>query len=193
MVEEDFWECGYAIIEDCLDEAQLAFVREAMEFSSRDKVFATRGGAHSHAIDEYSTVAGETLLRFCRPRFEAVIGQPLLDSYSFWRIYGPGGELRRHTDRAACEISATVAIHSEPAGTCWPINIEDLKGRTRAIELRAGAALLYQGHRIAHWRHQFTGLRQMQLFFHYVLKNGKFSDHVFDCRGQSPIIRNTYS
>ncbi len=196
---ERFWKKGYAVIENCLDPSQLAFARAAMEAAARAQELEVHDGLrphkgqHRNAEDQYSPVAAELLLRALKPSFEALIASPLKETYAFWRIYHHGGLLFKHVDRAACEISATVAIASEPDGILWPIHVEDLAGRTTGIELRPGAAMLYQGHKIPHWRDEFTGTRQSQLFLHYVLRDGEFAGLEFDGYGADPLNRSPVS
>ena len=64
----------------------------------------------------------------------------------------------------------------------WPIHVRDLLGNVASLALRPGAAILYQGSRIPHWREPLPGRCQYQVFLHYVLKDGAQSDHAFDGR-----------
>ena len=113
----------------------------------------------------------------------------MLEGYAFWRKYYDGAVLREHTDRAACEISATVSIGSEPAGSNWLFQVEDLHGQQVALDIPPGAAVIYQGHNVKHWRNPLEEQSHKQMFLHYVLKNGDFADHIFDQTGADPIVR----
>jgi hypothetical protein len=98
------------------------------------------------------------------------------------RIYVRGAELAKHTDRNSCEISATVPIEFESQNN-WPLCIE-VDGNVRKIELEPGDALIYKGIQIPHWREAFQGERQVQIFLHYVRKDGPYSEFKFDGRPQ---------
>jgi hypothetical protein len=178
-----FWDLGYEVIHDLIDARALAFARAAMEFRcNHGRMGPNTGAATGPGLQEYGAVASEALLRNCQTKIEAVVAQPLIPAYSFWRIYEAGAALARHSDRKSCEISASLMIHAEPAGAEWPIWVEDLAGTKTAVPLRMGSAIIYQGHRVPHWREPFSGEKQFQVFLHHVRRDGEFADHAFDKR-----------
>jgi hypothetical protein len=77
-------------------------------------------------------------------------------------------------------VSATVPL-SYDSHYAWPIYIESRNG-DKAIELEPGDALIYKGIEVPHWREPFEGERQVQVFLHYVKKNGDYSEYKFDKR-----------
>ena len=180
---EMFWDRGYAVVRDLVSAKQRDFVHAAMDV-------AHRTGAMRHAdkivpqgaMNQYSPIAGEALLLQCRPAFEAVTARDLVPAYAFWRIYGHGAELLRHTDRNACEVSASLPVFSVPADAPWPIHVRDLHGTETGVALNPGDAIVYQGCRLPHWREPFAGERQYQVFLHYVIGDGDRSDYAFDGR-----------
>ncbi len=188
----NFWNQGYAIVDGLLDQSKLNLVSAAMDVSSRNGATLERAdGCVTKAEDEYSPVAGELLLRHCRAVFEEAIGRELVETCAYWRIYHHGAALGRHKDRAACEVSVTLPIATRPENTMWPIWIKDLQGNPKSIELQPGAGLIYQGHRIEHWREPLEAQSQKQLLFHYILKDGEFTDHALDKRKEMSFARRT--
>ena len=181
--DEAFWHRGYAVVHDLVDTAQLAFVRTAMEVSHRTgrMRFATNVVPQG-AMNEYSPIAGEALLVHCQPAFEAVTGRKLVPAYALCRIYEHGAELRRHVDRNACEVSASLPIFAEPADQPWPIHVRDLQGQDIGVALQPGSAIVYQGCAIPHWRGPFSGLLQYSVFLHYVFEDGDKTAFAFDGR-----------
>lgn len=176
-----FWERGYATVADLLGASQLAFARAAIERSERTGLMVHRTGiVPQGALNEYSAPAAHLLLRHCLPAVEGSVGKDLLPAYAFWRIYGHGAQLKRHFDRAACEVSATITIKAEPHGPCWPIWFRDLAGNDVSVAMAAGSAVLYQGMRVQHWREPYAGQRQYQIFLHYVAADGPYADHAGD-------------
>lgn len=180
---DDFWDRGYAVAPGLADAAQLAFVRAAMDASARtgrmrfaDKIVP------EGALNEYSPIAAEAVLRQCQPAIEMVTDRKLLPAYAFWRIYEHGATLRRHRDRNSCEISASLPIAAVPADQVWPIHVRDLHGTEIGVPLNPGDAIVYQGCRIEHWREPCPGDRQYQLFLHYVIEGGEQADYAFDRR-----------
>lgn len=104
---------------------------------------------------------------------EKTVGIDLNETYSFWRCYTWGAELKEHRDRPSCEISATVFIDSD--GTDWPIYMGDTP-----INLKIGDAVAYRGCDLKHKRDEFKGDYHIQAFLHYVDKNGKYAEHKGD-------------
>jgi hypothetical protein len=178
-----YWDRGYAVAHDLVDAQQLAFVRSAMDVSQRQgrMRFATNVVPQG-AMNEYAPIGGETLLIRSLPAFEAITGRDLLPAYAFWRIYEQGAELRRHVDRNACEVSASLPIFAEPADQPWPIHVRDLKGMETEVALEPGSAIIYQGCAIPHWREPFRGRLQYQVFLHYVFKDGDKASYAYDRR-----------
>lgn len=112
------------------------------------------------------------------------LGISLNPAYTYARIYRPGEVLERHSDRPSCEISGTMTLGFEPNTSIWPIyfaqNEEDLVGSPLVIN--TGDLVMYRGNELPHWRPSFKGIWQVQIFFHYVDKNGPHRDHKFDGR-----------
>ncbi|MEM6477058.1 MAG: hypothetical protein AAF687_12910 [Pseudomonadota bacterium] len=189
-MQQEFWDRGYVVIEDLLDPSKLAFLTAAMDVPvphererNEDFVF--------EALDVYSPYAGEVMLRYCRPKIEEAIGRELLETLAYWRTYRTGAKLLKHIDRASYEVSASITVATDSEDGPWPIMVQDLQGNERAIELPPGAGVLYQGHKVVHWRDEFKGASQKQLFLAYVLKDGEFADHIYDSRGADPLTRDT--
>ena len=112
------------------------------------------------------------------------LGISLDPAYTYARIYRPGEVLERHSDRPSCEISGTMTLGFDPTTSVWPIYFakdeEDLVGSSLAIN--TGDLVMYRGNELPHWRPPFKGIWQVQVFFHYVDKNGPHKDHKFDGR-----------
>lgn len=121
-----------------------------------------------------------------RIKLEKIIGRKLYDTYYYDRFYFPGQDLKKHTDRDACEISVTVHVSTnlqEP----WPIWIKSVSGEHRSVDLEPGDGMIYKGCERPHWRDPMPteydktwygrkvekeGLYYHQIFFHYVLQDG---------------------
>ena len=106
------------------------------------------------------------------PLMEKVTGLELLKSYSYWRYYIYGSVLKTHKDRDACEISVTACIHKTHN---WPIHMN-----RKWIEIEEGDAVVYMARELTHGRRKFEGYGCAQVFFHYIDKNGSFTEHEDD-------------
>jgi hypothetical protein len=132
------------------------------------------------------------------PYFEEQSGLKLYPTYSYARLYKPGEVLKNHRDRPSCEISATLTLDWE--GEQWAIYMADeateQDGQLKISEndanfyvknigeilMEVGDAVMYRGCDKYHWRNEFKGKWQAQVFLHYVDANGKYANHKFDKR-----------
>jgi hypothetical protein len=128
----------------------------------------------------YGDTAFDGLLEYLRPRVEHRSGHKLLPTYSYFRLYKRGDQLKRHRDRPACEISVSLNIGQTPSAP-WPLYVE---GQTVPFgaSLAPGDALLYRGIDCFHWREPYLGSRLVQVFLHYVDCDGPHADQKFDRR-----------
>tara|TARA_R100000700_G_scaffold12946_1_gene18350 strand:+ start:79 stop:681 length:603 start_codon:yes stop_codon:yes gene_type:complete len=135
---------------------------------------------NNNTIDEYSfspswyeDILMTSILETKLELVEEASDKKLLPTYAYWRYYVFGGDLKKHTDRPACEISVTACIKKF---NDWPLTIEN-----STIELNQGDALLYAGCVHSHSRPGvYKGEGMAQAFFHYVEKDGVFAHHAYD-------------
>jgi len=139
--------------------------------------------AAEHAFNawgRYADSLGEVLLARVQPAVEKTTGMALYPAYSFLRLYCDGARLPRHTDRPSCEISVTLALGGDVREP-WPIWLES-GGRSRSVLLSPGDAMVYRGAVVPHWRERLSGQFWVQLFLHYVSRDGEFAACRFDGR-----------
>lgn len=124
----------------------------------------------------------DSLLEQLLPNFEVASGKKLYPTYAYARLYSPDEELKIHTDRPACEISATLTLGFE--GDPWPIYMGDEdKANASKIMMDVGDAVLYRGCDKHHWREPYKeGKWQAQVFLHYVDVNGPYAEWKYDKR-----------
>lgn len=111
------------------------------------------------------------------PEVSVLIGETVLPTYCYARMYKNAEKLPRHRDRGACEISLTVHLGSD---VTWPIFIQKPDGTEVSVVLNPGDAMLYLGCVADHWRESFTGSNYGQVFLHYVRSNGPCAKYYFD-------------
>jgi Rps23 Pro-64 3,4-dihydroxylase Tpa1-like proline 4-hydroxylase len=119
------------------------------------------------------------------PEVSSIIGETVLPTYTYSRVYKKGSELTKHTDRDACEISLTLHLDGD---STWPIWIETPSGEQRCVELNPGDAMIYLGRTAPHWREVYEGEYYTQVFLHYVRSRGDCSYTYFDKTQQKPEI-----
>jgi hypothetical protein len=130
----------------------------------------------------YGDPAGDTILTWVQSLIEKEVGSLLIPTYSYARVYEKGDVLKRHVDRASCEISGTIFLGGEE----WPIYI-DPTGKTKQkgikMEMKPGDMLIYSGSELEHWRNKFKGTHCVQIFIHFNRAGyGKSEFNKFDSR-----------
>jgi hypothetical protein len=115
------------------------------------------------------------------PEVSELLGEKVLPTYSYARVYKEGSELLRHRDRPACEISLTLNLSKDKN---WPIYFQRPDKSETSVELEPGDAVIYLGCQSDHWRNKFEGQECVQLFMHYVRSYGPKSWAYFDKKQQ---------
>jgi len=137
---------------------------------------------NSIAIMDHELVF-ETLLESLWPKFEEVLNFELLPTYAYSRLYSNNDALEKHTDRPACEISATIQL-GRSHHYAWPIYM----GGNR-YDMAEGDVVLYRGCDIEHWRNSCDGPEGYysgQVFLHFVRANGVHIDQICDSSNRKP-------
>jgi hypothetical protein len=119
----------------------------------------------------------ETLHEQIWPKLERLLGEELLPTYTYSRLYSNGDVLKKHQDRDACEISITVQL-GRSHHYAWPI----YAGEHR-YDLAEGDGVIYKGCDVVHWRDKCDGPKDYysgQAFFHFVKANGKHAKEFGD-------------
>ncbi|NDB79417.1 2OG-Fe(II) oxygenase [archaeon] len=129
------------------------------------------------SFSSYNYIPFLELLCEKTPEISSAIGEVVLPTYTYARVYKNGSELLRHTDRDACEISLTLHLHGD---STWPICIETPSGEQRSVDLNPGDAMVYLGRTAPHWREKYDGEYYTQVFLHYVRSRGDCAYAYFD-------------
>jgi hypothetical protein len=127
----------------------------------------------------------ETLHELYWDVVEEIVGEELLPTYAYARLYSNGDVLEKHTDRPACEVSVTIQL-GRSHHYAWPIYMGGMR-----FDMAEGDGVVYKGCDIEHWRDKCDGPEGYysgQVFLHYVRKNGKHTAEAGDASN-----RSTYS
>lgn len=124
----------------------------------------------------------ESLLLMVQPIVERITGKTLYPTYSYARIYYNGATMALHKDRPSCQYSATMTIDVEDDALPWEIWMDNLSGVAKPLVLPVGTMAVYCGDKLNHWRKEFKGNKQIQVFLHYVDANGEYAHLKYDRR-----------
>lgn len=129
----------------------------------------------SHSV--YNYIDFLELLCEKTPEVSKFLGETVLPTYTYARVYKQGATLERHRDREACEISLTLHLSGD---SDWPIYIQKPNGEEVQLDLASGDAMMYRGDIADHWRDRFEGKEYVQVFMHYVRSRGDNNWAFFD-------------
>ena len=128
-------------------------------------------------LGKYDYISFVELLCEKNVQVSQLVGETVLPTYTYARIYEKGAVLTPHVDKEECEISLTVNLESDEP---WSIWIQNPKGQKQEVVLNRGDAMIYFGMTAPHWREEYIGNACTQLFMHYVRSRGKYATFYFN-------------
>lgn len=166
----------FAIFSGALSREQCAhYVQHMFELYDQNKLVKDDQCPLSDSI--YNDELFVELLHKMAAPIGKMINRELLPTYTYARIYRNGEVLKKHVDRDACEISATITLGYD-SKFIWKLFFDEEK--QIPVELDVGEMVVYKGREVVHWRPAFKGNWQVQVFLHYVDANGQFKEHYLD-------------
>jgi hypothetical protein len=181
---------GYQVIRGALGQEAATLLGMQFQLVRDHMLFLNNGDTNDfqfmndpqvkNSFSYYATVGFDTLLEYIRPKVAEVTGKRLLPAYSYARIYYNGAEMAPHTDRPACQYSATMTIKIDK--TPWDIWIKGVDGAENPVSLFVGDMLVYRGDILKHWRNPYQEDYQIQVFLHYVDADGPYANQHMDTR-----------
>jgi hypothetical protein len=135
---------------------------------------------NSHS--KYADFLMESLMVTLCPKIEKITGLSLTPTYSYFRVYKAGEELREHVDRPSCEISCSLCLGYDYLGKDykWRLIVNGNK-----IALSPGDGVIYRGMELPHSRPRLQtreGSWHAQAFLHYIDNQGAYTSLAFDGR-----------
>lgn len=118
------------------------------------------------------------------PELSSILGLELAPTYVFSRIYKKGSDLGKHKDRPSCEISTTLTLGVSNPNSNWPIYFQTKDGN-KAFNISVGDMVAYRGEELWHWRDPLQDDWQVQVFFHFIDKNGPHYPEFLNDRGRN--------
>ena len=173
-LNEKFEKDGYLVIKDLWDSEELYHPLP----KQRGQMNYWSNNLEQYNYHEVEQQVEGSLARYWHPQYrkihtgvrnklEEIIGRKLYNTYYYDRFYFPGQELKKHSDRPACEISVSIHISTNLPDNLkdWPFKIKTpdtntdkrktsvlVPGEERSAVLNPGDGLLYKGCERPHWR-----------------------------------------
>lgn len=181
--KEEFIDKKYVFVPDAVDRNLIDFVTQYALFDEMQDFSPEGAGTQvPTAHSKYADPAMESMLLHVHSLIEKVTGLTLFPTYAYHRVYRNGDELKPHTDRPSCEISATLSFNYsyDDSKYTWPIFIDG-----SPIPMKPGDLAVYRGIELEHWRNPFSieeDAWHVQAFLHYVDANGPHKEWKYDKR-----------
>ena len=106
---ETFEKNGYVVLSDVLKNEECKLLVNHM-FNLHEQGKLTKDPQCPLSDSVYGDPIFDNLLEKMAGPIGFNVGKKLLPTYTYARIYRPGEVLKRHKDRPACEISATLTL-----------------------------------------------------------------------------------
>ncbi|MBA3667683.1 MAG: hypothetical protein H0W65_08170 [Sphingomonas sp.] len=129
------------------------------------------------------------------PAVRELVGEDLLPTYTYFRLYRQGDICKVHGDRPSCEHSVSLTL-AYSDGISWPLEVGrrvvaepyertdvqfDEADEMRSVPMEPGDAVLYQGVHRHHGRTTPNPNKwSAHLFLHWVERDGPYAKHAFD-------------
>jgi hypothetical protein len=174
-------EKGFEIKRTFIPQYLAQYLRNYFELLRRNDKIPNKGDDQvEKSLGIYGDPAFDMLMLMCLPIVEQSVGKKLLPTYTYARIYFNGAALLPHTDRPECEHSVSLSLGGE-YDLLWPLSFQHDQQVIHA-GLSEGDAVVYKGNKVVHWRDEFQGTTQYQIFMHYVEADGEYKDKLYDTR-----------
>ena len=177
-MKTEFDDLGFLVIRNFISEEKaVKLSNEFREFCDKNKDLTKPDpqAPTSPAAHNYSAFV--ELLSSKTSKVSKIVGERVLPSYCYARVYAEKSVLERHTDRPACETSLTVHLDGDRE---WEFFVEDKTGKVNKVVLNRGDAILYAGQDVPHWRDEYQGSFYSQVFLHYVKSGGDNKFNYFE-------------
>lgn len=165
----DFSQTGYFKVPNIISEAECKELVRHVACTSH--VADTQVINSSCMFNSYLSIK---VLDKLHPIMENIVQKKLDPTYTCIRVYRTGCELKKHIDKEHCEYSISINLKSD---IVWPLWFDGVP-----IELNTGDGLIYLGHK-PHWREPLSSGSCVQMFLHYVDKNGPYRSYKFNENG----------
>jgi hypothetical protein len=152
-------------------------------------------------VSEYSDPLMETIMDLSTSVVEQNVGKKLWPTYSYFRIYDKGSDLKIHTDRESCEYTVALCLGANPVNQPYEIFVgeedetSDYKYYNNRGEYKryridhkfpmvSNNAVIFKGMDKIHWREMCHHDYFMTVFLHYIEQEGPYKEFKFDKRNQ---------
>jgi hypothetical protein len=191
---EIFDDRGYVVLKNIIDPFDVLRMNRRIHHMRKAGVMNYDPQAPISPALSIDPIMSEMQEKYC-PIIVDLLQMNLFPTYTYARLYQPKEELLCHSDRPSCEISFTTTLSyntfDDQPWDIWVESVPDKKTEPMLskngkqgtpYKLYPTDILLYKGCDLEHWREQFVGVEQAQLFVHYVNADGPYKEYKYDCR-----------
>jgi len=173
----------YKIIKNFIGRSTaIELAKEFEEYCDSNNIQGDDQVPGSSAVNNY--IPFVEMLTYKAKEVSDALGESVLPTSCYARVYKNGDVLERHTDKPHCEVSLSVHLYGD---TEWSIYFGD-----DHLHLEPGDAVLYFGCDISHGRDAYLGDKYSQVFLHYVRSRGTYSDRFFSNTQRKQLNNSSY-
>tara|TARA_R100000030_G_scaffold33785_1_gene25200 strand:- start:2043 stop:2657 length:615 start_codon:yes stop_codon:yes gene_type:complete len=150
-------------------------------------------------VGVYGDALMETLLDLSTPVIESNVGKKLFPTYSYFRIYEKGDDLKIHVDRESCEYTVALCLGCDPIEEPYELFIGEKDDQSdykyynkkgeynkyridNKFSMLPNNAVIFKGMDKVHWREPSKHDHFITVFLHYVDQEGPYKDYQYDQR-----------
>lgn len=172
-MKQEFLDKKVALITNFISSEHAAECARELRYTNEIENLTSDTPVAPNASSIYDPTFGLEIMCDRNSLINDIVGEFVVPTYCFSRIYRTGDTLPKHIDRASCEVSLTVHLDGDEE---WLFACYDNK-----LSLNPGDAVLYLGHEVEHYRvDPYKGKEYLQLFMHYVRTRGSYKEVYFD-------------
>ena|SRR6056300_501731 len=179
------------------DILNICYSYSIVKFSNQKKFYIDT--QTNSLIGEYGDYLMETIMDMSTPVIEQNVGKKLWPTYSYFRIYDKGSDLKVHTDRASCEYTVALCLGADPVDVPYEIFVGEVdessdykyfneEGEFQRYKINnkfpmlPNNAVIFKGMDKIHWREICSHDHFITVFLHYVDQEGPYKEYKFDKR-----------
>lgn len=177
MINQELYDKNYIVLKGFISPERALDLSTKFQEYAKERVKEEDDIVPNTAFYKYDFIPFVELLVEKTKQISDLVGESVLPSATYARIYQKDCVLDGHRDRTNCEISVTLNLE---ASDIWDFWIYTPENKKEIIKLEPGDAVIYLGVKALHGRDKFEGDFCVQTFLHYVRTNGNYGKLYFD-------------
>jgi len=182
--QENYQKHGFLILRNFVPSFFAMYLREYLDTLKKNKKLEGDELPISDLQYVYGDPAFDTFMLLSTDMISGAIGVELIPSHTYGKIYYNNASFLPRSDQEDNQhhsVSLFLGGEFEKLWPMWAMKKEAHK-TPQMCDLNIGDVVVYHGASISYWRDHFEGVSHYELSMHYVEKNDKSKDKIYDTR-----------